>query len=294
MKPAEFDYVRPQTVSEALGLLAENPDAKVLAGGQSLLTLMNLRLARPAMLIDIGALDELRRIFDDTDDLVLGSLITHRTVETDPLIGARAPLLADAARHIGHIGIRNRGTIGGSVAHADPAAEMPLATLVLDATFHIESATTGRREVSAEDMFVSFYTNALEQHELLTWISIPNARPDQGWGFVEYAHQHGDYGMAGAGCALTLSADGRVAALRAGVLAAADRPLLFVGDEAVGSVPSAMLWAELARDWAARTEPAADDADYARRLCVSALREAMATAHRRLVDQAQEDHRDVS
>lgn len=294
MKPAEFDYVRPQTVSEALGLLAENPDAKVLAGGQSLLTLMNLRLARPAMLIDIGALDELRRIFDDTDDLVLGSLITHRTVETDPLIGARAPLLADAARHIGHIGIRNRGTIGGSVAHADPAAEMPLATLVLDATFHIESATTGRREVSAEDMFVSFYTNALEQHELLTWISIPNARPDQGWGFVEYAHQHGDYGMAGAGCALTLSADGRVAALRAGVLAAADRPLLFVGDEAVGSVPSAMLWAELARDWAARTEPAADDADYARRLCASALREAMATAHRRLVDQAQEDHRDVS
>lgn len=294
MKPAEFDYVRPQTVSEALGLLAENPDAKVLAGGQSLLTLMNLRLARPAMLIDIGALDELRRIFDDTDDLVLGSLITHRTVETDPLIGARAPLLADAARHIGHIGIRNRGTIGGSVAHADPAAEMPLATLVLDATFHIESATTGRREVSAEDMFVSFYTNALEQHELLTWISIPNARPDQGWGFVEYAHQHGDYGMAGAGCALTLSTDGRVAALRAGVLAAADRPLLFVGDEAVGSVPSATLWAELARDWAARTEPAADDADYARRLCVSALREAMATAHRRLVDQAQEDHRDVS
>lgn len=294
MKPAEFDYVRPQTVSEALGLLAENPDAKVLAGGQSLLTLMNLRLARPAMLIDIGALDELRRIFDDTDDLVLGSLITHRTVETDPLIGARAPLLADAARHIGHIGIRNRGTIGGSVAHADPAAEMPLATLVLDATFHIESATTGRREVSAEDMFVSFYTNALEQHELLTWISIPNARPDQGWGFVEYAHQHGDYGMAGAGCALTLSADGRVAALRAGVLAAADRPLLFVGDEAVGSVPSATLWAELARDWAARTETVADDADYARRLCASALREAMATAHRRLVDQAQEDHRDVS
>ncbi|MDZ7887081.1 MAG: FAD binding domain-containing protein [Mycobacterium sp.] len=213
MKPAEFDYVRPQTVAEALGLLAENPEAKVLAGGQSLLTLMNLRLARPAMLIDIGALDELRRIFDDTDELVLGSLITHRTVETDPLIGARAPLLADAARHIGHIGIRNRGTIGGSVAHADPAAEMPLATLVLDATFHIESAATGRREVSAEDMFVSFYTNALEQHELLTWVSIPNTRPDQGWGFVEYAHQHGDYGMAGAGCALTLSADGRVSGI---------------------------------------------------------------------------------
>lgn len=287
MKPAEFEYVRPQTVSEALELLAENPDAKVLAGGQSLLTLMNLRLARPAMLIDIGALDELRRVFDDTDDLVLGSLITHRTVETDPLIGARAPLLADAARYIGHIGIRNRGTLGGSVAHADPAAEMPLATLVLDATFHVESATTGRRELSAEDMFVSFYTSALEHHELLTWISIPNARTGQGWGFVEYAHQHGDYGMAGAGCALTLSPDGRVAALRAGVLAAADRPLLFIGDAAVGAVPDENLWADLAEEWAAGTEPAADDTDYARRLCATALREAMSTAQRRIIDRSE-------
>lgn len=287
MKPAEFDYVRPHTVSEALELLAENPEAKVLAGGQSLLTLMNLRLARPAMLIDIGALEELRRIFDDTDDLVLGSLITHRTVETDPLIGARAPLLADAARHIGHIGIRNRGTIGGSVAHADPAAEMPLATLVLDATFHVESATTGRREVSADDMFVSFYTSALEHHELITWISIPTTGSDQGWGFVEYAHQHGDYGMAGAGCALTLGPDGRVSALRAGVLAAADRPLLFVGDEVVGAVPSERLWADLAHEWAAGTEPAADDADYARRLCASALCEAMSMAQQRIVDRSE-------
>ena len=289
MKPADFDYVRPHTVSDALDLLAENPDAKILAGGQSLLTLMNLRLARPTMLIDIGALEELRRVFDDTDDLVLGSLITHRTVETDPLIGARAPLLADAARYIGHIGIRNRGTIGGSVAHADPAAEMPLATLVLDATFHIESATSGRRVLSAEDMFVWLYTNDLEHHEIITWISIPSARPNEGWGFVEYSHQHGDYGMAGAGCALTLSPDGRVSALRAGVLAAADRPLLFVGDEAVGAVPSEKLWADLAHEWAARTEPAADDSDYARRLCATALREALTMAAHRTIDQSEEE-----
>ena len=168
---------------------------------------MNLRLARPSTLVDIGGLAELRRIFDDTDDLVLGALITHRTVEVDPLIAARAPLMADAARYIGHVGIRNRGTIGGSVAHADPAAEMPLATLVLGATLHVDSAMTGRRQVPAEDMFVSFYTNALEHHEMITWISIPARRPDQGWGFVEYAHQHGDYGLAGAGCTLTLHPD---------------------------------------------------------------------------------------
>jgi aerobic carbon-monoxide dehydrogenase medium subunit len=288
VKPAEFCYVRPRSVAEALELLADDPDAKLLAGGQSLLTLMNLRLARPSTLIDIGALAELRRIFDDTDDLILGALTTHRTLEVDPLIGARTPLLADAARYIGHVGIRNRGTIGGSVAHADPAAEMPLATLVLGATVHVDSAKTGRRQVPAEDMFLSFYTSALEHHEMITWLSIPARKPNQGWGFVEYAHQHGDYGLAGAGCMLTLRHDGRIDEVRAAVLSAADRPLLFVGDQAVGAEPSADLWADLAHDWAARTEPAADDADYARRLCAVALAEALTAADRRLT-QDQED-----
>jgi aerobic carbon-monoxide dehydrogenase medium subunit len=282
MKPAEFSYLRPRSIADALDMLVEHPDAKILAGGQSLLTLMNLRLARPSVVIDIGALSELSRIFDDTDDLILGALVTHRTVEVDPVIGARAPLLADAAGYIGHIGIRNRGTIGGSVAHADPAAEMPLATLVLGATFHVDSAKTGRRMVPAEDMFVSFYTSALEQHEMITWVSIPATRPLQGWGFAEYAHQHGDYGLAGAGCTLTLRPDGRVASVRAGVLSAADRPLLFVGDQAVGAEPSPELWADLARDWAASTDPSAEDADYARRLCTAALAEALTAAERRV------------
>jgi carbon-monoxide dehydrogenase medium subunit len=282
VKPAEFRYHRPTSVTEALELLADNPDAKLLAGGQSLLTLMNLRLARPTVIIDIGRLDELGRIFDDTDDLILGALVTHRTVEVDPLIGARAPLLADAARHIGHVGIRNRGTIGGSVAHADPAAEMPLATLVLGATFHVDSARSGRRQVPAEDMFVSFYTNALEPHEMLTWVSVPAIRPDQGWGFVEYAHQHGDYGLAGAGALLTVRPDGRIGSVRAAVLSAADRPLLFVGDEVAGATPSATIWDELAEAWAARTEPVGEDHDYSRRLCAAALAEALAAAHRRV------------
>ncbi|WP_370332190.1 xanthine dehydrogenase family protein subunit M [Mycolicibacterium hippocampi] len=281
MKPAEFVYHRPDSVAEALTLLAEDPEAKLLAGGQSLLTLMNLRLARPSAVIDIGRLTELSRIFDDTEDLVLGALVTHRTVEVDPLVTARVPLLSDAARHIGHVGIRNRGTIGGSVAHADPAAEMPLATLVLDATFHVESASAGRRQVAADEMFVSFFTNSLAPDEMLTWISVPAIKPDQGWGFVEYAHQHGDYGLAGAGCLLTLDPDGRVAGLRAGVLSVADRPLLFVGDGAVGQLPSEGLWQELAGDWAARIEPTADDVDYARRLCAAALEEALTDAARR-------------
>ena len=288
MKPAEFDYVRPDSVAEVLDLLRDNPDAKLLAGGQSLLTLMNLRLARPSMVIDIGRLAELNRIFDDVDTLVLGALLTHRVVETDPLIRARAPLLADAARYIGHVGIRNRGTIGGSVAHADPAAEMPAATLVLGATFHVESAVSGRREVPAEEMFVAFYENALEPHEMITWISLPAIRPDQGWGFVEYAHQHGDYGLAGAGCLLTTGPDGRVESVRVAVLSAADRPLLFC--ENVGAEPDAALWAELAHTWAAQTEPASEDPDYSRRLCTAALLEALTDAERRAGQEEEPAH----
>ncbi|BBY16694.1 FAD binding domain-containing protein [Mycolicibacterium litorale] len=290
MKPAEFAYRRPGSVAEALDLLAAHPDAKLLAGGQSLLTLMNLRLARPSAVIDIGRLTELTRIFDDTDDLILGALVTHRTVEVDPLVAARAPLLADAARYIGHVGIRNRGTIGGSIAHADPAAEMPLATLVLGATFHVESAVSGRRQVAAEDMFVSFYTNGLESHEMLTWISVPAIRPGQGWGFAEYAPQHGDYGLAGAGCLLTLAPDGTVDAVRAAVLSAADRPLLFVGAEAVGARPTPALWRDLAHAWSARTEPAAEDIDYVRRLCAEALTEALTAATGRAAREQEAAH----
>ncbi|MGV0742104.1 FAD binding domain-containing protein [Mycolicibacterium sp. XJ870] len=284
MKPAPFQYFRPDSVVETLEILAAHPEAKLMAGGQSLMALMNLRLARPTIIIDIGRLDELRRIFDDTDDLVIGALVTHRTVEVDPLIAARAPLLADAARYIGHIGIRNRGTIGGSVAHADPAAEMPLATLVLGATFHVESASGGRRQVGAEDMFVSFYTSALESDEIITWVSVPAIRHGQGWGFVEYAHQHGDYGLAGAGCLLTLGTDGRIESVRAAVLSAADRPLLFVGAEAVGDRPSARLWEELAAGWSDATQPASDDPDYSRRLCRAALVQALTEAQSRVAE----------
>lgn len=288
MKPAEFDYARPGSVAEALDMLARHPDAKLLAGGQSLLTLMNLRLARPAVLIDIGGLTELTRIFDDTGDLILGALVTHRTVETDPLIAARAPLLADAASYIGHIGIRNRGTIGGSIAHADPAAEMPLAAVALGATCHVESLRRGRRTVAAQDMFVSFYTNALEPDEMLTWISIPAIGPDQGWGFVEYAHQHGDYGLAGAGVVLRLGDDGRVREIRAAVLNAADRPVLFTGGAAVGEYPGHALWEHVAAGWVAETEPAADDEAYARHLCAAALIEAMTAAQHRASERFEE------
>ena len=271
-------------------MLTAHPDAKLMAGGQSLMALMNLRLARPAVVIDIGRLDELKRVFDDTDDLILGALVTHRTVEVDPLIAARAPLLTQAAGHIGHIGIRNRGTLGGSIAHADPSAEMPLATLVLDSTFHVESATTGRRVIAAQDMFVSYYTNCLEPDEMLTWVSVPSIRRGQGWGFAEYAPQHGDYGLAGAGCLVSVGADGRIEAVRAGVLSAADRPLLFTGDDAVGERPSVGLWQMLAARWSAETQPSSEDPEYSRLLCREALVQALTDAQRRLDEEQERAH----
>ena len=136
-------------------------------------------------------------------------------------------------------------------------------------------------------MFVSFYTSALAPDEMITWISIPSDRPAQGWGFVEYARQHGDYGLAGAGCVVSLGADGRIDSVRAGVLSVADRPVLFTAGEAVGHRPTDALCEQLAQQWAAETQFVADDADYARRLCTAALTEAMGTAVRRAAEKAQ-------
>lgn len=274
MKPAEFAYHRPDSVDAALRGLAQLPDVKPLAGGQSLLTLMNLRLARPATLLDIGRLPELARIFDDTDTLVLGALVRHRTLETDPLVAVRVPLLRAVAAHIGHLGIRNQGTLGGSLAHADPAAELPLAAITLDATVHVESATRGKRALSAEDLFLSFYTNALEPDELITWLSVPVLRSNQGYGFVEYARQHGDYAIVGAAVLLTLDQHLKIRGLRIGLLNAADRPLLFTPDDAIDELPGQRLWQRLAHQIAARIEPAHADTEYVQALCVNAITEA--------------------
>ncbi|WP_031464553.1 FAD binding domain-containing protein [Sciscionella sediminilitoris] len=290
MKPAEFTYHRPESIGEALHGLATLPDAKPLAGGQSLLTLMNLRLARPATVLDIGRFAELARVFDDTEALVLGALVRHRTCETDPLIAARAPLLHAAAGHIGHLGIRNQGTIGGSLAHADPAAELPLAAVTLGATVHVESAARGKRALPAEELFVSFYANSLEPDELVTWITVPAIRSGQGWGFVEYARQHGDYALAGAGVLLSLDAHGRIAGLRIGLLNAADRPLLFDEREGtapvLGELPGPRLWESLGRRFAARAEPSHPDTEYVKALCANAISEAAEAATERAGENA--------
>jgi carbon-monoxide dehydrogenase medium subunit len=225
VKPAPFRYRRPSDVAEALADLRSSPDGKLLAGGQSLLAVMNLRLARPSHLIDIGRLGELDRVFDDEDSVIVGALCTHRRLETDPLLLRRTPLLAEAVGHVGHISIRNQGTVGGSVAHADPAAEIPAALVALGATLYVDSHGRPRREIPAEDFFVSFYTTVLEPAEMLTWIRIPALRPGLTWGFAEIARRRGDFASAGA--AVVLRRDGGVVRnARCVLFGVADRPVL--------------------------------------------------------------------
>jgi carbon-monoxide dehydrogenase medium subunit len=278
VKPAPFEYLRAGSVPEALAALAEHEDAKVLAGGQSLLTLMNLRLARPSVLVDIGGLAELDRVFSDADDVLIGALVRHRRVETDPELRALVPLAAAAAGHIGHVGIRNRGTLGGTLAHADPAAEMPLVMVTLGATCYLESRSGGVRAVPAEQFFVSYYTCALRPDELLTWVRVPRPRPGQGWGFVELARRHGDFAMAGAAAVVSVDARGEVCAVRAGLMSAGDTPLLVSG--ANGALPGAAAarrWDELAAEWTAELE-FSEDPEYARALARVALRRALTDA----------------
>ena len=283
MKPAPFDYHRPDSVLEALELLAdEDRDVKVLAGGQSLLTLMNLRLARPDALVDVGRLRELDRVFEDEGRLVIGALTTHRTVETHRGVAAGTPLLAAAAREVAHVGIRHRGTLGGTLAHADPAAELPAALVCLGGTLHVESAARGRREIAAEEFFVSVFTSALQPDELVTWVSVPTLTQAQGWGFRELAHRPGDYALAGAAVTVRLDDAGLVAGVRGGLLSAADRTLAMTDDAAYrGGEPGPQLWHAVADDWAARAEPIGDDPEHARALCRTAVVEALADAHAR-------------
>lgn len=280
MKPPVFAYHRASSVQDALEVLAQHQDAKVIAGGQSMLPLLSLRLARPTVVVDIGGLSELERVFDDERRVLLGALVRHRTVETDPLLRRRLPLLAHAASHIGHVAIRNRGTIGGSLSHADPAAEFPAVMLALGGTFYLESSSRGRREVAAEDFFVSVFSTDAGSDELLTWVSVPALTQGSGWGFTEFAPRHGDYAEAGAACVVALDQSGAVRSVRAGLFSAGDTPLLRSATEVDDGIESETLWRALARSWADGLDLDLDeDPGHARSLHQEALLRSLRSAH---------------
>jgi carbon-monoxide dehydrogenase medium subunit len=198
VKPAPFAYDDPRSVEEAVDVLARHGDeAKVLAGGQSLIPLLNFRLARPARLVDVNKIDKLATIRRRNGSLHVGALVRMAALERSPLVAARWPLLAEAARLVGHPQIRSRGTVGGSAAHADPAAELPAALVALGARFRTVSVR-GPRELAAEDFFVTHLTTALEPDELLVELVVPPLVPGTGTAIVEHARVHGDFALGGA------------------------------------------------------------------------------------------------
>jgi CO/xanthine dehydrogenase FAD-binding subunit len=212
VKPAPFDYVAARSLDEAVGLLGE--EAKALAGGQSLVPLLNFRLARPDLIVDINGLSELDRLEREDGVLRIGALTRQSTLERSSLVAAGWPLLSRAVRFVGHPQIRSRGTVGGSVAHADPAAELPVALAALDARFTAESPR-GRRTLGAAELFIGPLTTALEPDELLTEIVVPSPPEGAGSAFVEHARTHGDFAIAGA-AAVVAPGHAAVALLGAG------------------------------------------------------------------------------
>jgi carbon-monoxide dehydrogenase medium subunit len=226
MKPAPFEYHAPASLEAALDLLARHGgDAKILAGGQSLIPVMNFRLAEPALLIDINKLAELDFIRRGEDGgLRIGGLTRQRRLERDPLVAEVAPLLHEAVPFIAHPQIRNRGTFGGSLAHADPAAELPALAVALRARLRLERAE-GERWVEASDFFSGLFTTALEPDEILVEAAIPPLPPRTGWAFMEIARRHGDYAQVGIAALVTLDESGRCREARLVYLSAGDRPV---------------------------------------------------------------------
>jgi len=227
VRPAPFEYFAPRTVDEALDLLARHgEEAKLLAGGQSLVPMMNMRLARPAVVIDLNRVAALGTARVEAGRLRLGALVRQHALERDARIAAAAPLLAEAAPLIGHLQTRARGTIGGSLAHADPAAELPACTIALDAVFHLRSAR-GSRQLRAADFFRGLLATALEPDELLAEIELPGPpAPRTGHGFAEVARRHGDFALAGACAVLSLDAASVCRDARLVIFGAGDVPHL--------------------------------------------------------------------
>ena len=226
MKPAPFRYVAARTIEQALALKAEHGDeARFLAGGQSLVPTMNFRLTQPAILIDINPLTELSSIRNGSGDRVrIGALTRYRMLERDPAVAEHLPLIAEALPHIAHPQIRNRGTIGGNLAHADPASEMPAIVLALAGRLRAQSIR-GERWIDASDFFVGALTTALEADEMLMEVELPAAPPHSGSCFMEVSRRRGDFAMMGVACTVRLDADGRCAHARIALCNAGDGPV---------------------------------------------------------------------
>ncbi|MBV9582959.1 MAG: xanthine dehydrogenase family protein subunit M [Chloroflexi bacterium] len=259
MKPAPFEYHRPRSKAEALELLGSLGDeAKVLAGGQSLVALLNLRLARPAHLVDINRLNgPLSQIAAPASGgLSFGALVRQRAAEGSSAVREQCPLMAEALPHIGHHQIRNRGTVCGNLAHADPASELPAIALALDGEMVAESQARGQRTIQADDFFRGYLTTALEADELLTEFRLPAWPSGAGWSFMEVSRRHGDYALVGVAALVQLDANGTCTDARLAFTGAAPGPVRV--REAEAALKGAPISADAINAAAERVAPAID------------------------------------
>jgi carbon-monoxide dehydrogenase medium subunit len=269
MYPASFAYHAATSVQEAIALLTQlGDDAKLLAGGQSLIPAMKLRLAQPATLVDLGGIAELRGVRQDGDHLAIGALTLHADVASADLVRQHAPALAEAAERIGDVQVRNRGTIGGSVAHADPKADLPVVLTALDASI-VAASASGTRTLPIDEFFVDYYETALEPNEVLTEVRVPLPAPGNGQAYTKLGHPASGYVVVSAGALLTLDAAGTCTAARVAIGGVSSGPLRATATEAalVGQVLTPEVIAAAAAHAADEAEPEDDpyaSADYQR------------------------------
>lgn len=283
MKSPPFAYLAPETIEGVVtGLVEAGEDAKVIAGGQSLLPVLALRLGRPSVLVDVGRVPGLDTVEVTDRGLRLGAGVTHATLERHPVVAEHAPLLAEVAPHIGHAAIRTRGTLGGSLAHADPAAELPAAVVLAGGSITARGPQ-GTRSVAAAEFFDGYLTTVLAADEVLESVHLPRRAPAVGDAFAEVSRRHGDFALVGAGARVRLDEGGRVAEARLVFLGAGSTPVLDVdsGVSAIGRAPTADVFGEVGREAGARLEPHDDlhaSASYRRRVAGALAARVLATA----------------
>jgi CO/xanthine dehydrogenase FAD-binding subunit len=291
MKPAPFNLFRPSNVDEALALLQSHGDeAKVLAGGQSLVPLMNFRLAQPHHLIDLNGVEGLDQIKFDDQTLSLGAMVRQRDVERAPAIAERLPILHEAIEQVAHPAIRNRGTVGGSLVHADPSAELPLLAIALDSTFHLRSARASR-SVAAKDFYQGYLLTDIAPDELLIAIDFRLPPMDSGWCCTEIARRHGDFAIVAVAVVLDLGRDRRVNFARVALGGVGPAPLRAAAAEEalLGEQPGAEVFRRASDLAMQAADPPADihaSSGYRSQLIGVLVRRALATAASRIKGQA--------
>jgi len=284
VKPAPFEYHAPESLDEAASTLAELGDsAKVLAGGQSLIPMLSLRLTAFEHLVDLGRVEALRGVSIDGDDVVIGAMTVQREVGSDATVARCVPLLTKSTPLIGHFQIRNRGTIGGSVAHADPAAEYPAVALALDAQIEAHSSG-GTRRIPAADFFESTWTTSLQENELLTALRFPVWASRSAFSIKEFARRHGDFAIAGAIAGVQAGDDGKVSRCTIAMFGMGSKPIRAEGAEGVlvGQTPSSEDLTEIANLAVKGLEPTSDlhaSSAYRSSLAVELVRRALTEAY---------------